>query len=940
LRLRTFGGLWLEAPDAPTPGPRRLALLAVVAAAGAKGVSRERVIGLLWPDTGEEQARHALSQAIYALRRGAERDLIAGTNQLRLDPSLTSDVGELRTALGAGDLETGARLYSGRFLEGFYLSGAPEFERWVDEERRDLEGEVVRALERLARQADEEGARPDAVRWWQRLTALDPLSARYAAGLMRALAATGDRSGALGRAKLYRETVRRELDAEPDPAIEKLERSLRSTPAVSPAVQQPEPLPPPSAVVPAAPEPTQRHPRRRWQVAAALLAAGALVAFVVRGGGTRDAGALPFLAVGDVRIEGPGDSTAGARVLRDMLATGLGGIAGLQVVANSRLVELMPRGPDPAPGAIGDAARRAGANEIIEGELSAEPAGLVLSLRRVALGRGVVRKGYVVRATDRFALVDSATAAIARDLGLTPPSVTVTQSRTASPAAYALYDEGLRAYFGYDAPAAYRLMRAAFARDSSFGMAAYYVWHLSSIQGEGDLRSRIQPAVEELARNAIERERLLIQLSIAVEAWPTPVAAALAETLTVKYPQDPDGQVLLGQVRQTEGDWAGAATAYERAILLDSTAGALAGPYCRVCRVIALKTTAHIWADSLAAAERTARRLIALRPDDQGPQGSPWNNLIESLFRQGRRAEALDAQVRDVIGTPSPHGLRRDLIRWGDYERADRELIADLASPEVAVREDAWWLLLLSLRDQGRLREADTLIHRWRVPNTTIDVPGGRRPAVDVALLGLERGRPEVSIRAHRENIAALARWEPSANRARNLAWQLALAGTAHAAAGDTAVVRRLADSLEAIGSASLFGGRDARLHHMLRGLVLQREGRHAEAVDAFRRSLYSVSDGYTRTNLMMARSLLALRRPAEAIAILRPAIRGGVDGSNTYVSRTELHEAMAEAFEQAGRRDSAVVHWRAVESAWRRADPGFAERYRRARAAAGEARS
>jgi predicted Zn-dependent protease len=161
--------------------------------------------------------------------------------------------------------------------------------------------------------------------------------------------------------------------------------------------------------------------------------------------------------------------------------------------------------------------------------------------------------------------------------------------------------------------------------------------------------------------------------------------------------------------------------------------------------------------------------------------------------------------------------------------------------------------------------------------------------------------------------------------------WNLMLAGTAHAAAGDTAVVRRLADSLELLGPTSYFG-RDLRLYYVLRGLLLQQEGRHAEAVDAFRRSLFSLTDGYTRTNLMMARSLLALHRPGEAIAVLQPAIRGGVDGSNTYMSRTELHEALAQAFEQAGRKDSAVAHWRAVESAWRRADPQFAERYRRAK--------
>jgi hypothetical protein len=98
---------------------------------------------------------------------------------------------------------------------------------------------------------------------------------------------------------------------------------------------------------------------------------------------------------------------------------------------------------------------------------------------------------------------------------------------------------------------------------------------------------------------------------------------------------------------------------------------------------------------------------------------------------------------------------------------------------------------------------------------------------------------------------------------------------------------------------------------------------------------LFSLTDGFTRTNLMLARSLIELHRPTEAIAVLRPAIHGGVDGSNTYVSRTELHEALAQAFEQAGQRDSALVHWRAVESAWRLADPQFRDRYERAKARA-----
>lgn len=78
---------------------------------------------------------------------------------------------------------------------------------------------------------------------------------------------------------------------------------------------------------------------------------------------------------------------------------------------------------------------------------------------------------------------------------------------------------------------------------------------------------------------------------------------------------------------------------------------------------------------------------------------------------------------------------------------------------------------------------------------------------------------------------------------------------------------------------------------------------------------------GYTRTNYDLARVLTTLGRPTEAITVLQPAFRGEIDASNMYVTRTDLHEALARAFDLAGMRDSAVVHYRAVISAWKAAD-------------------
>ena len=944
MRLRTFGGLWIEGDALRIPlAPRPLGLLVLVAAAGSRGISRERVVGILWADADEEQARHTLSQTLYRLKRDTGLNLFSASAKLRFDGSLASDIGDFHAALGAGDLAAVATLYSGKFLDGFYVPAAPEFERWVDEERDRLHHQALRALEQFAARADSAQQLPEAVRVWHRLTELEPLSARYALGYMRALAAAGDRPRALTHATLYRETVRRELELEPDAAVSELEAVLRAPPPHKSPAPTPPALPP-STLPDSDPPPPAEHPvlsrqpaggrtgfrPMHWLMPVALLV---VLGFALRDFAGGSNSAAPILAVGSIKVEHPSDSTGSGPVLRDMLSTSLGGLQGLQVVANSRLVEIMPRPGDTTQAALSDAARRVGATELIEGELAAERDGLVLSLRRVALSNGVVRKGYLIRAADRFALVDSATTAIARDLRLIPPSFAVTEIRTSSPDAYVLYEEGLRANFGYDAPAALRLMNAALERDSNFAMAAYYVWQLSRTLGDRHTSIGMARA-KRLATRTIDRERLLIQGFIAEVDAPLHQALAIAETLTVKYPGDPEGHILLGNIQERAGDWAAAAGAYARAVALDSAAGTLRGPYCRVCTALDGMTRQYTWWDSAAAAERTARRLIALRP------GEPnlWSTLVEPLLRQGRRQEAVAAWSKtDPDGSPASRNpfFYRDDIRWGRHGEVDRALREDAERGSSETRSEAWWLLLLSLRDQGRLREADSVRLVWRAANLARGEDPAHQPS-DAMMIAAERGSPGVTVRSFRNDAERTARsHDPPGIRNRYLVWYLTLAGTAHAVAGDTAVVRRLADSVEALGPTSQFG-RDAKLHYFLRGLLFQQQGRHGDAVDAFRRSLFSLTDGYTRINLMLARSLLELRRPAEAIAVLQPAIRGGVDGSNTYTSRTELHEALALAFEQAGQADSALAHYRAVERAWRHADPEFRDRYQRAKLKSG----
>lgn len=140
LRLNTFGGLVLQ-QDGQHTGPasqrRRLALVAVVAAAGRRGASRDKLLALLWADSDAEPARHSHYQAVHAICRSVgSEEIFLGATTLQLNPQLiTSDVCEFDEAVESDSHEQAVRLYRGPFLDGFRLEAASAYEQWQDGER-------------------------------------------------------------------------------------------------------------------------------------------------------------------------------------------------------------------------------------------------------------------------------------------------------------------------------------------------------------------------------------------------------------------------------------------------------------------------------------------------------------------------------------------------------------------------------------------------------------------------------------------------------------------------------------------------------------------------------------------------------------------------------------------------------------------------------------
>jgi DNA-binding SARP family transcriptional activator/TolB-like protein len=202
-RLKLLGGATLEGPSGPLTGraaqPRRLALLALLAVAGRQGCSRDRLVGLMWPETEPERGRHLLSQSLYILRQALGGDaIVTSADKVSVSPErLWVDATAFAEAISAEDLEAAVELYGGPFMDGFYLRDANGFSEWVETERQGCAADYGKTLEVLSSRATEAGDFRSAIKWCELLLAHDPFNSRTVQRLMHALDSAGDPANAL-----------------------------------------------------------------------------------------------------------------------------------------------------------------------------------------------------------------------------------------------------------------------------------------------------------------------------------------------------------------------------------------------------------------------------------------------------------------------------------------------------------------------------------------------------------------------------------------------------------------------------------------------------------------------------------------------------------------------------------------------------------------------
>ncbi|HEY6209254.1 MAG TPA: hypothetical protein VIW28_09350, partial [Gemmatimonadales bacterium] len=116
---------------------KHLALLVYLARSPRRSRTREHLVGLLWSDRDEQQARHSLSEALRVLRRVLGEDAVrADVDQIRLGADAVAlDCDRFAELYASGDWAGAAGLVEGEFLEGLSISEANEFESWLGAER-------------------------------------------------------------------------------------------------------------------------------------------------------------------------------------------------------------------------------------------------------------------------------------------------------------------------------------------------------------------------------------------------------------------------------------------------------------------------------------------------------------------------------------------------------------------------------------------------------------------------------------------------------------------------------------------------------------------------------------------------------------------------------------------------------------------------------------
>lgn len=202
---------------------------------------RAKLVDLFWPEQDPDQARAALSTALWRLRRllasgksEGRPKIVATSHDLVLEVADNNIVdahyfesmishafrsGDLTQNLA--DLDRAIELYKGPFLEG-------DEDHWILEQRERLHCLYVRALTALMHRLSEQDRYEDALACGRRILAADPMRETVQRCVMLLYLLNGQRREAIRQFERCVTVLREDCDVEPMPETKELDSMIRS----------------------------------------------------------------------------------------------------------------------------------------------------------------------------------------------------------------------------------------------------------------------------------------------------------------------------------------------------------------------------------------------------------------------------------------------------------------------------------------------------------------------------------------------------------------------------------------------------------------------------------------------------------------------------------------------------------------------------------------
>jgi DNA-binding SARP family transcriptional activator len=216
---------------------KAIALLAYLAV-NDQSYSRDALAVLLWPESGQSQARAALRRTLSYLRTNLEEDwLEEGADlvvSLNRKADIWVDVVEFRNLVANSQLQEcthlslneidrlqkATELYQGDFLAGFSLRDTPEYDEWQFFHAETLCQDLAKVLGCLVQAYANDHQFDQAITHVRRWLALDTLQEEVHRQLMLLYAWSGQRNAALRQYRICARTLADELGGDVKPTEE------------------------------------------------------------------------------------------------------------------------------------------------------------------------------------------------------------------------------------------------------------------------------------------------------------------------------------------------------------------------------------------------------------------------------------------------------------------------------------------------------------------------------------------------------------------------------------------------------------------------------------------------------------------------------------------------------------------------------------------------